>query len=29
MALLFESWILLIVVFLIGLGIAWLIWAQK
>ncbi len=29
MPLLLESWILLIIVFLIGLGIGWLIWGQS
>ena len=29
MSLLLESWIYLIITFLIGLGIGWLIWARK
>lgn len=29
MPLLMESWLLLIIAFLIGLGIAWLIWGQN
>lgn len=29
MPLLLESWILLIITFLIGVGIGWLIWARK
>ncbi len=29
MPLLMESWLLLIIAFLLGLGIAWLIWGQK
>jgi len=29
MALLLESWVLLVITYLIGVGIGWLIWARK